>query len=528
MAGLAAITSAGSVAAKPATDQARLDGYTQARLAEFGGAPERAAALYLAQLDGDDDPQLIAGKAFDAAILAGDPAMIDESLSAVQKAGVRKPQLALLNYALALADRDWKKAAAFADAVEDVDVLTFMAPMLKDWLAVARGKRPPQRPADPQIPYAADHQLLIGLFQENDAPEELSPLVADVTRVVASQHLLATGKPGKVRTLLGGARTGAADKLRRDLLAGREGAAHRIRAPEAAGFLLFRLADDLTAGGNARAALEVARGASRLFSDGDYGKEVLGDALLAMEEPERARALYAAIDLDGPHGYNGVAKYVDANGEDALAAVEKAIAERPRSPQLFFMKGQILQRADRRTEAAAALGVAVALATEQDYDEGVLSNFWLAYGGAQERAGQWPDGLRSLERANALAPGSPTILNYLGYAQLERRENVEEALALVRQAHDARPSSAAITDSLGWGYYLIGKVDEAVPLLERALAGEPSDPTINEHLGDAYWSSGRLYEARYAWRAAKLTAEDADQPRLDGKIADGLAGDASP
>ena len=113
-------------------------------------------------------------------------------------------------------------------------------------------------------------------------------------------------------------------------------------------------------------------------------------------------------------------------------------------------------------------------------------------------------------------------MNYLGYAQLERRENQQAAIAAIKQAHELRSDSPAITDSLGWAYFITGEHDRAVTYLENALEGEPQDPTINEHLGDAYWTVGRLYEARYAWKSAKLFAEGEDLQRLTSKIDLGL------
>jgi predicted negative regulator of RcsB-dependent stress response len=59
-------------------------------------------------------------------------------------------------------------------------------------------------------------------------------------------------------------------------------------------------------------------------------------------------------------------------------------------------------------------------------------------------------------------------------------------------------------------------------MLEQAMRSEPSDPTINEHLGDAYWHAGRKIEARYAWRAALLTAEEDAIARLSEKADFGL------
>ena len=58
--------------------------------------------------------------------------------------------------------------------------------------------------------------------------------------------------------------------------------------------------------------------------------------------------------------------------------------------------------------------------------------------------------------------------------------------------------------------------------IERAAQAEPDSVEIAEHLGDVYWASGRRFEARYAWTAARQTAEPAVAERLTTKIADGL------
>jgi Flp pilus assembly protein TadD len=110
------------------------------------------------------------------------------------------------------------------------------------------------------------------------------------------------------------------------------------------------------------------------------------------------------------------------------------------------------------------------------------------------------------------------VLNYLGYAQLDRGEEVVESERLIREALRRAPDSAAITDSLGWALYKTGRVEEAIPVLERAVKGEPADPEINEHLGDAYYAAGRRIEARFAWSAALIHAEGEAAARLRSKI----------
>ena len=139
-------------------------------------------------------------------------------------------------------------------------------------------------------------------------------------------------------------------------------------------------------------------------------------------------------------------------------------------------------------------------------------------GGALDKAGDWPAAREALRTAYRLAPEQPFVLNYLGYAQIIRAENVEESMRLIRDAHQRAPDSAAITDSLGWALYLQGNLAEAMPLLEQAAQGEPADVEINEHLGDAYLAAGRRVEARFAWAAALAYAEGEAAARLRTKI----------
>ena len=143
-------------------------------------------------------------------------------------------------------------------------------------------------------------------------------------------------------------------------------------------------------------------------------------------------------------------------------------------------------------------------------------------GSALEQGERWDEARAVLERAAALAPNEPVILNYLGYAQIERRQNVTEALDLLKKASALKPQDPSITDSLGWAQFVTGNVKAAVPVLERAAAGAPADTTINEHLGDALWTAGRRYEARYAWAAASLYAEGDVATRIAAKTKEGL------
>jgi tetratricopeptide (TPR) repeat protein len=114
-------------------------------------------------------------------------------------------------------------------------------------------------------------------------------------------------------------------------------------------------------------------------------------------------------------------------------------------------------------------------------------------------------------------------LNYLGYSLVERGEKMDEALAMIETAAEARPDNGAIVDSLGWVYFQLGRYDEAVVHLEQAASLEPLDPVINDHLGDAFWAVGRETEAQFQWqRALSFDPDDDEAARIRDKLARGL------
>ena len=55
-----------------------------------------------------------------------------------------------------------------------------------------------------------------------------------------------------------------------------------------------------------------------------------------------------------------------------------------------------------------------------------------------------------------------------------------------------------------------------------AAKGDPTQAEIHEHLGDALYKAGSKFEARFAWSAALVTAEDDVAARLKVKLDTGL------
>jgi tetratricopeptide (TPR) repeat protein len=207
--------------------------------------------------------------------------------------------------------------------------------------------------------------------------------------------------------------------------------------------------------------------------------------------------------------------------DEALALARAAASERDAGVGDLARLGDVLAGSERFNEAADAYGRAIAFAKAQ----GLNSELWplhLLRATALEEADRWPEAKQELQAALALAPDQPLILNFLGYAKLERGEDLDSAEAMIRKASALAPDDASITDSLGWALYKRGRYADAIETLQRAAAKDPGQPEIHEHLGDALYASGRRYEARFAWNAALITAEDEIAARIRLKLDSGL------
>ena len=192
-------------------------------------------------------------------------------------------------------------------------------------------------------------------------------------------------------------------------------------------------------------------------------------------------------------------------------------------PDLPFVKttlGDTLRSDGRYQGANTAYTEALAL-----YGSDQADRWWPLYarGITYERLGNWPAAESDLRAALVLQPDNPNILNYLGYTMVEEQVSLDEALAMIEKAAAARPDSGAITDSLGWVLYRLGRFEEAVAPMERAAELEPVDPIINDHLGDVFWAVGRVVEARFQWqRALSFDPESEEADRIRRKLDVGL------
>ena len=141
------------------------------------------------------------------------------------------------------------------------------------------------------------------------------------------------------------------------------------------------------------------------------------------------------------------------------------------------------------------------------YDRGLTAfprSFSLLYGRAMvhEADGELTAMETDLRRILEQDPNHAATLNALGYTLTNHTERYEEAADLIERALALSPGDPAILDSLGWVYYKLGQLAQSEALLRQAHQAFP-DPEVAAHLGEVLWIQGKQIEARDIWRDGK-------------------------
>ncbi|MEO6217994.1 MAG: tetratricopeptide repeat protein [Sphingomonas sp.] len=504
-----------------------LAAYARARAADGDGKVELAAAAYATALAGAPNNGAIARRTYREALEAGDDALVDRAILAMERAGdPAPPDVAVLGYARALRAGDAAGAKAQLARI-GAGPFDFVAGLLGAWQTYDAGGDPlaqldTARTNPVAGRYIAENRALLQIatgktdegflaLQALLGPDQSS---LDL-RVNAAQLLAAKGKGDVARKLLVG------NDPTIVALRGSLGAGVQPSAAFGASRLFTRLASDLAQGDPTPLSISLGRAALRLDPGDDRARILLAHTLARGGVTERALTTLAEIGEASPFRQAAlelrIAILMDAGRKgEALAAATPLSARKDATSEDATRLGALLVANDRFDDAAKAYRTAIARSGAQ-----APWTLYLQLGGALDQAGHWPEARAALEKAVAMAPDAAVALNYLGYARIEHGEDVAGSLAMLERASALQPDQPSITDSLAWAYFRNGDAARALPLLQRAAQGEPGNGTIHEHLGDALWSLGRRYEARYAWRAAAIVADADDSARLSGKIAHG-------
>ena len=110
-----------------------------------------------------------------------------------------------------------------------------------------------------------------------------------------------------------------------------------------------------------------------------------------------------------------------------------------------------------------------------------------------------------------LKPDNAQALNALGYTLVDRTARTAEGVKLIEKALALAPADPFILDSMGWAQYRMGNLDDSEKFLRRALADRP-DPEVAAHLGEVLWAKGERDRAKEVWQSQ--LKETPDNPVL--------------
>jgi tetratricopeptide (TPR) repeat protein len=228
--------------------------------------------------------------------------------------------------------------------------------------------------------------------------------------------------------------------------------------------------------------------------------------------------------------------------EEALAAVDSAIAANPEDANLHAIRGTTLSRLGRKDEArqefekahaidadnaSAIAGLAVIAGNSGDFAK-AIKLFDLAAKSADDDAHAYSaaqltlqigdkdgamDRLREIVRKY---PASAGARNDLAWLLAESGGNLDTALSLAEEAKNLDPAPD-ILDTLGWVHIKRGEAAAAVSVLEKAHSDAPDSASIRYHLGSALAMAGDSERAREMLQSAVDTAgfEEIEEARRE-------------
>jgi len=491
--------------------------YLRGRYADADNRLDDAARYYGTALRADPGNPVLQRRTFDTAVAAGDEALALRLARDLETAKAGDAATSLVRLADALKRRDWV-AAAGVRGLPDTGYAAAVGAIVEGWISFGRGDVAgalvlvdPAKGTGIARSYLVEHRAMLLAAAHRDA--EASPLFANMldgeaksvvrVRIAAAASLAAQRRNAEATAVLAaGGSDPALGAAAKRLAAGRMIEPGPLDPRQGVALLLTRLAGDLSHEKPVPLALTFARVATFLAPETGETWLVAGDVLLRSGRASAALAAYYRIPPRDwmaalAPAHRGAALSALGRDDEARALFTASAAAPTASADDWQQLGDLERKLDHQAAAAMAYDHAITVAGgDADW------SLYFLRGAAFEQAGDWGRGEADLRAALGRAPGEPTVLNYLGYALLDRGQKLPEATALIAAAAKLRPNDGFIADSLGWAFYRGGDFARAVAALEGAARLEPGDATINDHLGDAYWRVGRHLEARFQWRTA--------------------------
>lgn len=516
--------------------QSPLQRYVEGQVASFSGNPDLAARDFFSVFEEHPDDARLALKTYRQAQIADNTKIILSTLSHMEKDGFRTGDGPFLILARAVQQHKWKEAHQLIDRMEQNHYPLFpFTPLLRAWVKFGSGEKNPLAELDKvdasiQI-FVPETRglLLLAMGKYDEAWPFLDPVMeggsgrANHLRIIAAGIMSHRNAP-KFRALLEGSSASLA-KARLLLEKNPKAFPTKLTAELGLSELFLRLASFM---GDKQSLMKpiglgLGRASSWMTPDNAESWLVTAEILSSIRQLSDARIALDHISADDPF-YNlansmKISFFLQEGRKDMALNLARHVVEQPDATVEDWYNLAEIEGDNGNFEAALSALAHVERVKSQDWQ------MWILKGTLLDSAGRWPEAKAAYQQAVSLAPENPITLNTLGYSQLEKRENIQDASLLIMKALKVMPLDPAIIDSFGWSQYLSGNINTAILVLEKAVQNAPQESTISEHLGDAYWTAGRHFEARYSWQASLVTAEEKSISRIKKKIELGLTSD---
>lgn len=228
----------------------------------------------------------------------------------------------------------------------------------------------------------------------------------------------------------------------------------------------------------------------------------LGQVAEQQKQPELAAAHYARVEAGNylvPARARQAALLVRAGRPEEARALLAATRSADPAQAIRLIQAQAELLRDDKDHAAAFALLSDALERHPDAADLLYDRAMVA-----EKLGKLDVLEADLRRVIVLRPDDAQAYNALGYTLVDRTDRLAEAVALLDKALALAPDDPFILDSVGWAQYRSGNLARAQDFLERAYKARP-DPEIAAHLGEVLWARGQRDAAGKLWQTSLQT-----------------------
>jgi putative PEP-CTERM system TPR-repeat lipoprotein len=234
---------------------------------------------------------------------------------------------------------------------------------------------------------------------------------------------------------------------------------------------------------------------------------------LAAGQPAQALTAAREVQTRNPksglgHALEGDVEAYGKKWDAAAAAYRTSLKTQPTTPVAVKLH-TVLVRADKAADAKA-----LAAKWQADHPTDLVFVAYLADSAMVRK--DYPAAEALYQQILKAQPNEPRALNNMAWIKVQTK--APGALDYARKAHDLRPDSAAIADTLALALLADNKTDEALALLQKAATAEPGNLPVKLSLAKAYLQAGQKDKAKEALEQLKAAGDKFPQQDEVGKL----------